>query len=187
MSGQILCPGPRPSTALARRMVATQKDVGRRADARWPVRRLVGGRGPCFTGTQPVRTAREDIHLRTGGEHADDHHRATARRSTTRTGARGQPVVFSHGWPLSADSWEAQMLFLASNGYPLHRARPPRPRPLEPALGRQRHGHLRRRSRGADRARSTCRTRCWSASRPAAARSRATSAATARSAWRRPC
>jgi non-heme chloroperoxidase len=29
----------------------------------------------------------------------------------------GQPVVFSHGWPLSADSWEAQMLFLASKGY----------------------------------------------------------------------
>jgi non-heme chloroperoxidase len=29
----------------------------------------------------------------------------------------GQPVVFSHGWPLSSDSWEAQMLFLASHGY----------------------------------------------------------------------
>ena len=29
----------------------------------------------------------------------------------------GPPVVFSHGWPLNADSWEAQMLFLASNGY----------------------------------------------------------------------
>jgi len=29
----------------------------------------------------------------------------------------GQPVVFSHGWPLSADSWEAQMVFLASHGY----------------------------------------------------------------------
>lgn len=29
----------------------------------------------------------------------------------------GQPVVFSHGWPLSADSWEAQMLFLADHGY----------------------------------------------------------------------
>ena len=29
----------------------------------------------------------------------------------------GQPVVFSHGWPLNADSWESQMLFLATNGY----------------------------------------------------------------------
>jgi len=29
----------------------------------------------------------------------------------------GQPVVFSHGWPLCADSWEAQMLFLATKGY----------------------------------------------------------------------
>jgi len=44
---------------------------------------------------------------------------------TTRDGTRlhykdwgaGRPVVFSHGWPLSADSWEAQMMFLASNGY----------------------------------------------------------------------
>ncbi len=30
---------------------------------------------------------------------------------------KGQPVVFSHGWPLSSDAWEAQMFFLASNGY----------------------------------------------------------------------
>src|ERR1044072_7354098 len=29
----------------------------------------------------------------------------------------GQPIVFSHGWPLSADAWEDQMLFLASHGY----------------------------------------------------------------------
>ncbi len=30
---------------------------------------------------------------------------------------RGQPIVFSHGWPLSADAWEDQMYFLARNGY----------------------------------------------------------------------
>jgi non-heme chloroperoxidase len=43
---------------------------------------------------------------------------------TTRDGAeifykdwgQGPPVVLSHGWPLQSDSWEAQMLFLASNG-----------------------------------------------------------------------
>lgn len=29
----------------------------------------------------------------------------------------GRPVVLSHGWPLTADSWEAQQLFLAQNGY----------------------------------------------------------------------
>jgi non-heme chloroperoxidase len=29
----------------------------------------------------------------------------------------GQPGVFSHGWPLSADAWEDQMVFLASHGY----------------------------------------------------------------------
>jgi non-heme chloroperoxidase len=29
----------------------------------------------------------------------------------------GQPVCFSHGWPLSADAWEDQMLFLATRGY----------------------------------------------------------------------
>ena len=29
----------------------------------------------------------------------------------------GQPVVFSHGWPLTADAWEDQMIFLAERGY----------------------------------------------------------------------
>ena len=29
----------------------------------------------------------------------------------------GQPIVFSHGWPLSADDWDAQMVFFLSHGY----------------------------------------------------------------------
>jgi len=29
----------------------------------------------------------------------------------------GQPIVFSHGWPLTADDWDAQMMFFADNGY----------------------------------------------------------------------
>jgi non-heme chloroperoxidase len=29
----------------------------------------------------------------------------------------GQPVVFSHGWPLSADAWDEQLMFVANNGY----------------------------------------------------------------------
>lgn len=44
---------------------------------------------------------------------------------TTKDGAQiyykdwgtGQPVVFSHGWPLSADAWDGQLLFLALHGY----------------------------------------------------------------------
>jgi len=44
---------------------------------------------------------------------------------TTKDGTRihykdwgsGQPVILSHGWPLNADSWEAQAFHLASNGF----------------------------------------------------------------------
>jgi non-heme chloroperoxidase len=42
----------------------------------------------------------------------------------------GQPIVFSHGWPLTADAFEDQMFFLASRGYRCI------------AHDRQRHGYV---------------------------------------------
>src|ERR1700756_4658598 len=30
---------------------------------------------------------------------------------------KGQPMVFSHGWPLSADDWDAQLMFFLNQGY----------------------------------------------------------------------
>ena len=30
---------------------------------------------------------------------------------------KGQPIVFSHGWPLDADAWDGQMLFFGQHGY----------------------------------------------------------------------
>jgi non-heme chloroperoxidase len=44
---------------------------------------------------------------------------------TTKDGAQifykdwgsGQPIVFSHGWPLNADAWDEQLFFFASNGF----------------------------------------------------------------------
>jgi len=30
---------------------------------------------------------------------------------------KGQPIVFSHGWPLSADDWDAQMMFFVTRGF----------------------------------------------------------------------
>ena len=35
----------------------------------------------------------------------------------------GQPIVFSHGWPLSSDDWDAQMLFFLDHGYRVSAAR----------------------------------------------------------------
>src|SRR5438045_28111 len=56
--------------------------------------------------------------ITTGGEHM--HNTITVGDGTEiyyKDWGTGQPVVFSHGWPLTADAWEDQMVYLASHGY----------------------------------------------------------------------
>jgi non-heme chloroperoxidase len=81
----------------------------------------------------------------------------------------GQPIVFSHGWPLSADDWDTQMLFFLGKGFRV--------------IAHDRRGHGRSTQPGdghdmdhyaddlaALTAHSTSRVRCMSAIRPAAAK-----------------
>ncbi|TDW67574.1 non-heme chloroperoxidase [Novosphingobium sp. PhB55] len=69
--------------------------------------------GPLFAGTGPAQPL--------------DHGETTMTNFTTRDGTRifykdwgpksAQPIFFHHGWPLSADDWDAQMLFFLDQGY----------------------------------------------------------------------
>ena len=58
---------------------------------------------------------------------------------------QGQSIVFHHGWPLSADDWDTQMLFFVQQRLPGDRHRSPRPRAFKPGVRWPRHGPLRRR------------------------------------------
>ena len=49
---------------------------------------------------------------------------------------KGPVVTFSHGWPLSSDAWDGQMLFLAENGFRVV-ARPAWSWPVQPSLVRE--------------------------------------------------
>ena len=98
-----------------------------------------------------------------------------------------QPIVFHHGWPLSADDWDNQMMFFLDEGYRVI------------AHDRRGHGRSSQTDGGnemdtyaadvadAGRRRSISRMRSISAIRPAAARSRTMSRAQSRAASPRRC
>jgi non-heme chloroperoxidase len=63
-------------------------------------------------------TDSSEFHNDTKGEHSMA--TITTKDGTTiyyKDWGKGQPIVFSHGWPLSSDDWDAQMLFFGQHGY----------------------------------------------------------------------
>ena len=59
-------------------------------------------------------------------------------------------IMFHHGWPLSADDWDAQMMFFLANGFRVIAHEPTRSRPLQPDRHRKRNGHVCGRRRRVD-------------------------------------
>jgi non-heme chloroperoxidase len=79
---------------------------------------VIGGIGAAAAGFAATPTSTEAAEKRIDGAQ-------TMGTITTKDGVeifykdwgKGQPIVFSHGWPLSADDWDAQMLFFVGHGY----------------------------------------------------------------------
>ena len=70
-----------------------------------------------YTRGAKISTHRQPTPNLEGGSHEHVHHEGRHGNLLQGLGAPGPVVTFSHGWPLCADAWEAQMLFLASKGY----------------------------------------------------------------------
>ena len=102
-------PQPEDVDAARRRVLLAGATVAA-AGAAWPLL----GAATTSSGHTPASHDHPPAH----GEHAMSY-------ITTKDGTQiyykdwgtGQPIVFHHGWPLSADDWDAQMLFFLSHGY----------------------------------------------------------------------
>ncbi|WP_444886567.1 alpha/beta fold hydrolase [Microbulbifer sp. JMSA008] len=91
-----------------------------------PLTRKIGALGIALLTTFSAIQSSADSKSSKAAESANSYSK-TASTITTRDGVQlyykdwgpkdGPVVTFSHGWPLSSDSWESQMIFLASKGY----------------------------------------------------------------------
>ena len=97
-----------PSTVSSRRSLL-QNSAAIAASIALPLTAIAADKKPASKSAAP------------GHEHA----KRTANMITTKDGTQiyykdwgtGRPLVFSHGWPLNADAWEGQMVFLGERGY----------------------------------------------------------------------
>jgi non-heme chloroperoxidase len=84
---------------------------------------LMGGAAVLLASTLPLASNAESLNQsKNRSHHTGDKQMNTI---TTKDGVtiyykdwgKGEPIVFSHGWPLSADDWDTQMMFFLSHGY----------------------------------------------------------------------
>jgi non-heme chloroperoxidase len=75
---------------------------------------------PSWAAGVPATTEHSTGHHPIGGTQQMSSSTVTVKDGTTiyyKDWGTGEPIVFSHGWPLSADAWEDHMFFLAQHGY----------------------------------------------------------------------